>query len=42
VLIAEGPSTWLYEAQNNNVNFTPLSVPRPGQTLRFKYTPDCR
>jgi hypothetical protein len=37
----EIPEVWTYDSLQNSVNFEPLYTPAPGQTVRFRYTPDC-
>jgi len=37
----KGAQIWSYDAATNSVNFAPLYVPEPGQTLTINYTATC-
>lgn len=37
----QGAQIWTYDAATNSVNFAPLYVPEPGQTLTINYTATC-
>ncbi|MGA9524049.1 MAG: hypothetical protein WBV82_21490, partial [Myxococcaceae bacterium] len=36
-----GANVWVYDSVSNSVNFEPMYVPEPGQTMTIEYNTTC-